>query len=70
MMVGKKLYVYDPIGHDLYDGRTSCIAGTVVVKVQPPGCPVNGTMKHCYIADAETGGFYGLVLENSLVPCE
>ena len=66
MMVGKKVFVYDPVGLDLFDGRTKCLPGNLVHKVQPFGCPKNGTMNHCYIADAETDKFYGLVLENSL----
>ena len=43
--------------------------GTLVVKTSGgPGAPRNGTMGHTYVADAETGVFYGLVLTNSLVP--
>jgi len=36
------------------------------VKTQPYGCPKNGTMGHCFVADASTGEFYGLVLLASL----
>jgi len=39
--------------------------GDLVVKTKVPGCPPNGTMGHCYVKDAETGEFRGLVLVNS-----
>lgn len=61
-------FTYTPVGFDIFrPGRLAPAAGTVVVKTQPAGCPRNGTMGHCYIADATTGAFYGLVLVNSLV---
>jgi hypothetical protein len=62
-------YVFHPVGMDLFDRRPhQPIPGTVVVKTHPGhGAPRNGTMGHCYVADAETGRFYGLVLVNSLV---
>lgn len=60
-------YIYEPVGLDLWDRRPHAPApGTRVVKTKVPGCPPNGTMGHCYVADAETGAFYGLVLVNSL----
>jgi hypothetical protein len=60
-------YRFSPVGLDLFDRRTHQPApGTIVVKTQPAGCPRNGTMGHCYVADAETGAFYGLVLVASL----
>jgi len=63
------VYSYQPVGMDIFDVRPNQPArGTLVVKTQPYGCPPNGTMGHCYIADAETEEFYGLVLENSLQP--
>lgn len=40
--------------------------GTLVYKTQPYGCPRNGTMGQCYVADAETGRFIGMVSLNSL----
>lgn len=61
------VYEFQPVGMDVWDrGRLAPERGTRVVKTQPAGCPRNGTMGHCYIADAETGAFYGLVLVNSL----
>jgi len=60
-------YVFHPVGLDIFDRKKHQPApGTRVVKTQPIGCPRNGTMGHCYVNDAETGKFYGLVLENSL----
>ena len=60
------VYVFTPVGMDRWDRRANQPeAGTRVVKIQPAGCPRNGTMGHCYVADAETGQFYGLVLLNS-----
>jgi hypothetical protein len=40
--------------------------GTIVRKTQHRIDPRNGTMGHCYVEDAATGRFYGLVLVNSL----
>ena len=64
--LGKTVYTYEPVGMDLWDGRTGLKRGDRVVKTQPYGCPKNGTMGHCYVADVETGKFFGLVLVNSL----
>lgn len=64
-----RVYVFQPVGLDLWSPHTGTpAAGTRVVKCQPYGCPRNGTMGHCYVEDATTGAFYGLVLENSLQP--
>lgn len=67
---GPRRYVFDPTGADaLQPLRLHPAKGAIVVKATPPrGCPPNGTMRHCYIADAETGRFYGLALEASLLP--
>jgi hypothetical protein len=63
----KTVYVFKPVGLDVYDaGGHQPARGTRVVKTQPHGCPKNGTMGHCYVEDAVTGQFYGLVLLNSL----
>jgi hypothetical protein len=42
-------------------------AGAEVRKVQPYGCPKNGTMRQCYVERVDTGEFIGLVNESSLV---
>lgn len=64
-------YKYEPVLFDrLYDRSVPLAAGTIVRKVQPAGCPRNGTMGQCYVEDAETGEFYGLVCVNSLVDIE
>lgn len=61
-------YTFRPVGLDVWDRRDNQPApGTIVVKTQPYGTPRNGTMGHCFVADAETGKFYGLVLVASLV---
>lgn len=66
-MSKRTVYVFDPVGLDLYDPKPFHPAkGARVVKTQPRGCPKNGTMGFCYVADAESGKFYGLVLLNSL----
>lgn len=63
----KARFVFEPVGFDVFDRRPNQPKpGTVVVKVQPFGCPRNGTMGHCFVEDAATGEFYGLVLLNSL----
>jgi hypothetical protein len=67
--LGPTVYVFCPVGLDAWEHRPHQPApGTRVVKTQPPGCPPNGTMGHCYVAHAATGAFYGLVLLNSLRP--
>lgn len=55
---------------DIFDARKYQPArGTLVVKCSGGVCaPKNGTMGHCYVKDAVTGAFYGLVLVKSLVP--
>lgn len=65
--VKRVIYVFNPVGLDLFDRKPHQPApGTRVVKCQPVGCPKNGTMGFCYVEDALTGQFYGLVLVNSL----
>jgi hypothetical protein len=65
--MSKTTYTFRPVGWDVFDAKPNHPApGTRVVKTQPAGCPKNGTMGHCFIADADTGEFYGLVLVNSL----
>lgn len=67
MKLSKTVFVFTPVGMDVWDRSAHAPApGTRVVKCQPAGCPKNGTMGHTYVADAETGHFYGLVLLNSL----
>lgn len=64
-----KEYIYIPVGLDVFDARPhQPKLGTRVVKCQPAGTPKNGTMGHCFIANAETNEFYGLVLVESLIP--
>ena len=60
-------FTYQPVGLDAWESKGP-EAGTEVIKVQPYGCPRNGTMGHAYIADAATETFIGLRLLNSLVP--
>lgn len=69
MKIFKKVYRFNPVGFDVWDpGPFSPVPSTLVKKCQPFGCPKNGTMGHCYVCDASTGQFYGLVLVNSLEP--
>jgi len=59
-----KKFVFSPV---LFDRRVAGLcAGDTVVKVQPYGCPRNGTMGQTYVGDAVTGKFIGMVCENSL----
>lgn len=63
-----KHYVYDPVLFDqMHERKVPLAAGTVVRKVQPHGCPKNGTMGQCYVEGLD-GTFYGLVMLNSLTP--
>jgi hypothetical protein len=62
-------FIFEAAGLDRFDKRAHTPAdGTLVVKTQPYGCPRNGTMGHCFIADAGTGEFIGLVSLASLRP--
>ena len=66
-----RTYTFKPNGWDLIFGIEGQPApGTVVKKVQPFGCPKNGTMGHCYVVPADgTGNQYGvLVCLDSLEP--
>lgn len=65
---GKQVYRFEPNGWDTYaPHQFTPKEGTLVRKVQPFGCPRNGTMGQCYVEDAVTGAFYGMVSEGSLV---
>jgi hypothetical protein len=67
MKKGTQVFEFQPVGADRWDRRANQpTPGTLVRKVQPHGCPRNGTMGHCFVEDADTGTFYGLVLLNSL----
>ena len=60
------LYRYEPVAFDLlYDHTVPIAPGTVVRKVQPHGCPRNGTMGQTYI-ETEAGEFVGMRCTNSL----
>lgn len=68
-MTRRTVYTFHPLGFDLFAPHAGTpAAGTRVVKVQPFGCPRNGTMGHCYVEDADSGKFYGLVQLASLRP--
>ncbi len=65
-------YIYHPVLFDQCNppkGR-AIASGTTVVKIQPHGCPRNGTMGMTYIGDPETGEFIGLVMLSSLEPVQ
>ena len=64
--VGKARFIYEPAGYDRLEPQHRPEPGTIVVKVQPFGCPKNGTMRHCYIAPVENMSNYVLVQEASL----
>jgi len=65
-----KIFVYNPLGLDRFDPKSKAVAGQLVVKVEIPNAPKNGTMGHCYIADAESNQFLGLVWLKSLTKVE
>lgn len=59
-------YRFEPVGFDLFDPKPhQPKPGSLVKKVQPHGCPRNGTMGFTYVQGL-TGEFHGLVLLNSL----
>lgn len=51
---------------DRLDKRVVAHAGAQVRKVQPTGCPKNGTMGMVYVERVDTGQFIGLVSQHSL----
>jgi len=61
-------YTYDPVLFDMINPVPGLEAGTVVVKIQPHGCPRNGTMGFTYVGHPETGRFIGMVRLASLTP--
>lgn len=65
-----RMYKYEPVGMDIFNARKhQPKRGAIVVKCSGGlGTPKNGTMGHCYVKDANTGEFYGLVLTKSLIP--
>jgi len=66
-----RVYAFKPVGWDVFDRRAHQPApGIRVVKTKVYGAPPNGTCGHCYVEDADTGAFYGLVLEASLTPAK
>jgi len=63
-----RLYIFDPNGWDtIMPTANAPTAGTIVRKVQPFGCPRNGTMGHCYVEPVD-GGAFALVSLGSLTP--
>lgn len=65
--VGKE-YIYQPVGLDRWDARTTLKAGDRVKVVNQRGCPPANTMGHCYVT--LNGEFKGLILTNSLTDIE
>lgn len=66
-MKRETVYEFRPVGWDVFDRRENQPEpGTLVVKTQPYGTPKNGTMGHCFVKDAKTDQFYGLVMVGSL----
>ena len=64
-----KYFRFEPVGLDIFDRRRNQPEpGTIVEKVQPRGCPKNGTMGHCFVAPVDNHNAFALVLVNSLVP--
>ena len=60
------IYVFNATGSDIWDRRDYTPEnGTLVRATQPYGCPRNGTMGQCYIADLD-GKFLGMVALSSL----
>jgi len=61
-------YRYEPVLFDRINPARGLAEGDIVVKVQPHGCPRNGTMGMTYVGHPETGAFIGMVCLNSLTP--
>lgn len=61
-----QLFVYEPVAFDqLIEHTVPIKPGTIVRKVQPHGCPRNGTFGFTYI-ETEDGTFVGLRRTSSL----
>lgn len=68
MKTYKTIYRLEPAGLlDCTSERVYKHKGAEVRKVQPVGCPRNGTMRMCFVARADTGEFIGLVNLASLI---
>lgn len=60
-------YILNPKGLlDKSDPRVMRHEGAEVRKVQPVGCPKNGTMRMCYVERVDNGHFIGLVCLSAL----
>jgi len=67
-MANRAVFRLEPAGlMDRTDGRVMKHAGAEVHKIQPHGCPPNGTMGMVYVQVADSGEFIGLVSKHSLV---
>lgn len=58
------IYIYNPVGYDLFDPKVSIPAGSKVKVVNQRGCPPANTGGHCFVEF--NGKFQGLVLTASL----
>lgn len=64
-------YVYEPVLFDRINPPAMGLEpGATVVKIQPHGCPRNGTMGMTYVGHPETGEFIGMVCLKSLSPAK
>ncbi len=61
-------YRYEAVLFDSVNYTPGLSTGDIVVKVQPYGCPKNGTMGFTYVGHPETGRFIGMVRLASLIP--
>jgi hypothetical protein len=60
------LYIYEPVGIDLWEPNTRARPGQLVRVRNLTGCPPANTMGHCHIVEPSNGEIIGLVLVNSL----
>jgi hypothetical protein len=61
------VYRFEPVGWDVFRPTANQPpSGSLVRKVQPRGCPPNGTMGHCFIQPID-GADFCLVQLGSLV---
>jgi len=66
-IVKGRTYKYVPVFMDKWSDNAGHVpSGTLVKVIQPYGCPKNGTMGMCYVDNADTGEFIGLICINSL----
>ena len=62
------IYVFNPVGWDIFDPKTDLRPGELVRVIHPHGCPPPNTMGCAHVERLASGEFVGLVSTASLSP--